>query len=142
MGYYSAIVERVLALSLSALGLWLILWVPARILRKAGFSWGFAFLGLILGPIALVIFAFSDWPIERELAWLRLKTGEPLGRLLGLVEAHAAALERSGDWKQAARVYQELIRKEISDESTTYYRNCLSRIEALAGEPLDEWEAA
>jgi hypothetical protein len=141
MEYFLPILRQVLGFTVVALLLCLVLWVPARILRKAGFSWGFALLGLVLGPIALLIFAFYDWPIERELAWLKLKGGEPPGRLWGLAEGHAAALERNGEWKQAAQVYRELISKAGPDENASYYRNCLSRLEERAGESLEEWEA-
>jgi hypothetical protein len=113
----------------------------AEVLHKMGYSRWLVLLVAPTGFLGMVVFAFLEWPIERELAWLKLKTGAPPGRLVDLVEAHAVALEKRGDWKQAARVYRELIRKAISDESGTYYRNCLSRLEELAGESLDEWEA-
>ena len=58
--------------------LWLALivigfWLNWRITQKAGFP-GWYSLGLIVpffGLILIVLFAFSEWPIERELTLLR-----------------------------------------------------------------------
>ncbi len=49
------------------------LWINWRITQKAGFP-GWYSLGLIVpffGLILVVLFAFSEWPIERELRLLR-----------------------------------------------------------------------
>ena len=131
------IFQRIAAFCLSVLFLWLIFWLPVRILRRAGYSRTVALLVLALGPFALIVLALNDWPIERELAWLKLQAGEPPELLLPLAEAHAVALEKRGDWSKAAEVYKTLIARSDSDEASNYYGNCLSRLGELAGHGLD-----
>ena len=108
----------------------LIFYVPAEILHKAGFSRWYALLMLIppVGLVGLAIFAFTEWPVERELAWLRLKSGEPTADTISLVERHAVELERRGEWKKAAEVYTKLSQKAPLDENAEYYRNCVDRL--------------
>lgn len=87
-------------LFLFAAHLWLMVWAPAKILRRAVYSRGVALLVLFLGPLALLVPALNDWPIERELAWLKIENGGHAGRRFELAGDHALALEKRGDWKQ------------------------------------------
>ena len=50
-------------------------WIPAEILHKAGFPRWIAVFIPFTGFIGLAIFAFIEWPVQRELAWLRMKAG-------------------------------------------------------------------
>jgi hypothetical protein len=86
---------------------------------------------LLIAPttvLGMILFAFLEWPIERELAWLRFKQGNPSDDLVGRVEGYAVHLENRGEWQSAQEVYEELIKRAASEESRTYYRNCLGRL--------------
>ena len=49
----------------AAFGLFFI-YCELRILRRMGFEWPYALI-LLLGPFALIFFAFKEWPVEGEL---------------------------------------------------------------------------
>ena len=78
----------------------------------------------------------SDWPsspsssgrVQRELAWLRLKTDTPSIDLIPMVERYAIDLERHGEWKKAAEVYAELSQGASPGDNADYYRNCVERL--------------
>ena len=111
-------------------------WAPIAILRKAGYS---PWLGLLIAPttfVGMIVFAFLEWPIERELAWLRFKQGNPSDDQVGRVEGYAVYLENRGEWKSAEEVYEELIERATSEESRTYYRNCLGRLRDRSGDSV------
>jgi hypothetical protein len=117
-----------LAFFLGAALLVVLFWAPFAILRKAGYS---PWLGLLIAPttfVGMIVFAFLEWPIEREIAWLRFKQGSSSDDLVGRVESYAVHLENRGEWKSAEEVYEELIKRATSEESRTYYRNCLGRL--------------
>ncbi len=105
-------------------------WIPAEILHKAGFPRWIAVFIPFTGFIGLAIFAFIEWPVQRELAWLRMKAGADSNEAIPLVERFALDLERRGEWKQAAEVYEELSQRASLDESENaeYYRNCVKRL--------------
>jgi len=107
-----------------------LLLIFARILQKAGFSPWFCLLMAIplLGFIGLAVLAFIEWPVKRELAWLRLKAGMPSADLIPMVERYAIKLERLGEWKQAAEVYEVLSHTPSDDDNAEYYRNCVERL--------------
>jgi hypothetical protein len=109
-------------------------WVPAEILRKAGFSRWLALLMPPTGFLGMAIFAFLEWPIERELAWFRFKCGEPPDKLTPLVEGYAVELENKGAWTEAAKVYAELISRSSSEETASYYRNLLQQLKERMGD--------
>jgi hypothetical protein len=96
---------------------WLLVWVPMVILDKAGFPRAYGVLAFALFPISMVLFALAEWPIVRELAWLRMKVGEPLGHSIALVEAHAVDLEARGESKKAIEVYEELTRRDDDEKN-------------------------
>ena len=111
-------------------------WAPFAILRKAGYS---PWLGLLIAPttfVVMIVFAFLEWPIERELAWLRYKQGNPSDDLIGRVDGYAVHLENRGEWQSAEEVYEELIKRATSEESRTYYRNCLGRLRDRPGDSV------
>jgi hypothetical protein len=107
---------------------WVVVWVPMVILGKAGFPRAYGCLAAVLSLIGLAIFALSEWPIHRELAWLRIKTGEPLGDSIGLAEGHAVDLEGRGEWKKAIEVYEELARRVPDEKTANYYRDNSRRL--------------
>ncbi|MGP0068909.1 MAG: hypothetical protein ACLQGP_35575 [Isosphaeraceae bacterium] len=109
---------------------WLIF---AQILHKAGFTGWFALLLPLTGFVGLAIFSFIEWPIQQELAWMRLKGGMPSPELIPTVERYALALERRGEWKQAAEVYEALSHTPSLDDNAEYYRNCVERLKERLG---------
>ncbi len=102
----------------------------AQILKKAGFSPWLCLLMVIplIGFIVLVVLAFVEWPTQRELAWLRLKDGLTSPELIPPVERYALKLERLGDWKKAAEVYERLSHIPSVNDNVEYYRNCVKRL--------------
>jgi hypothetical protein len=110
-------------------------WIPAEILRKAGFSRWLALAIPLTGYLALAIFAFVEWPIERERAWLRFRCGEDPDELKPQVEGYALDLERRGSWPEAAEVYSELLGRSTSEEQAMYYRNLLQRLRERMEDP-------
>ncbi|MGC8640726.1 MAG: hypothetical protein ACP5XB_12715 [Isosphaeraceae bacterium] len=125
-------------LFLLAAYLWLMVWAPVKILRRAGYSRGVTLLVLFLGPVSLLVLAFNDWPIERELAWLKLENAGHVTGLFELAEDHALALEKRGDWKSAAEVYKTMIRRATDTQQADYYGKCLQRLGQLGGHSLLE----
>ena len=108
--------------------LWVAVVVPICILRKAGFeSWLVVPVQLTF-PFSWIFVAFADWPMHRELAWLRMKTGDCSPIRVSLIEGHAIDLEQRGEWKKAIEVYEELARRGPSPKGSDYYRNCSNRL--------------
>jgi hypothetical protein len=108
--------------------LWVAVVVPICILRKAGFeSWLVVPVQLTF-PFSWIFVALADWPMHRELAWLRMKTGDPSPIRVSLIEGHAIDLEQRGEWKKAIEVYEELARRGPSPKGSDYYRNCSNRL--------------
>jgi hypothetical protein len=120
----------VLGLICLAALVFMIFWVPAELLHKAGYSRWYAPLMLCPGFIGLIIFAVVDWPVQRELAWLRLKTGDPAGADVALVEKYAVGLEKRGEWKKAIEVLENLARTagEGDGAGEEYYRGWIKRL--------------
>lgn len=56
----------------------LIFWAYIRIIRRAGYSGWWILIGLVplVNLVMLLIFAFKEWPIQRELTQLRAMTGQ------------------------------------------------------------------
>ncbi len=124
----------VLGLFFLGLVLWVAVVVPICILRKAGFeSWLVVPVQLTF-PFSWIFVALADWPMHRELAWLRMKTGDPIPIRVSLIEGHAIDLEQRGEWKKAIEVYEELARRDPAPKGSDYYRNCSNRLR----ESLDE----
>ena len=117
-----------LGLFFIGLFLWICVVVPVCILRKAGFeSWLVVPVQLTF-PFSWIFVALADWPMHRELAWLRMKTGDPSPIRVSLIEGHAIDLEQRGEWKKAIEVYEELARRGQSPKGSDYYRNCSNRL--------------
>jgi hypothetical protein len=129
----SSILVPLLSFAILVAVVCLIFWVPSEILHKAGFSRWYALLIPFTGFLGLVIFAFIEWPVRRELAWHRLKDGDASADLVAGAEGYAVYLEKRGEWKQAARVYEELASRSGPGESGDYYRNCLERLRERVG---------
>jgi hypothetical protein len=119
---------QILAWLFIAVIAFLIFWIPAVMLHKAGFSRWFALLIPFTGFVGLAVFALIEWPIERELAWLRWKSGEFPDDAIDVIERYAIKFERRGDWKKAAEVCSELSQKLPHGENAEYYRNCVARL--------------
>jgi uncharacterized membrane protein YhaH (DUF805 family) len=54
-----------------------IVWAYVRIIRRAGYSGWWILIGLVplLNVVMFFVFAFKEWPIQRELAHLRAVLG-------------------------------------------------------------------
>ncbi len=62
----------------------LFVWAYVRIIQKAGYSGWWVLMGLVpIGNLVMLcLFAFKEWPIERELAAARAALhGQPYGQL-------------------------------------------------------------
>jgi hypothetical protein len=122
------IFSQILGLLFVTAGVFLIFWIPAEILHKAGFSRVLALFIPLTGFLGLALFAFIEWPIQREIAWLRFKAGMHSAELIPVVEWYAISLEKRGEWKDAAEVYEELARRAAPGDNAEYYRNCAARL--------------
>jgi uncharacterized protein DUF805 len=51
------------------------IWAYVRIIRRAGYSGWWILIGLVplVNVVMFLIFAFKEWPIQRELAMLRMQ---------------------------------------------------------------------
>lgn len=101
-----------------------------ELVHKAGFSRWYGLLILLTCFLGLTVLAWAQWPIHRELAWLRMK-GSDAGvsdSQRELVEAYAVQLEKRGDWKQAIEVYEGLVANATTDEGEDYYRTCARKL--------------
>ena len=107
--------------------LFLALWIPSEVLRKAGFSRLWMIAVFITGFLGLIALAFVEWPVERELAWHRLKEGDDSEETIAKAEHYAVRMEDAGDWKTAAMVFAELARR-CPEEQAAYYAGCQKRI--------------
>jgi uncharacterized membrane protein YhaH (DUF805 family) len=52
-------------------------WAYVRIIRRAGYSGWWVLIGLVpfVNVVMFLVFAFKEWPIQRELAQLRAQLG-------------------------------------------------------------------
>ena len=114
--------------------LYLFFWIPSEILRKAGFARGWTFIIPLTGFLAVIVFALSDWPIQLELAWYRLRDGETSEATIASAEKYAVHLENAGDWRKAAEVFEELARRASTPDTSDYYRNCVKRLREKSSE--------
>ena len=53
-------------------------WAYVRIIRRAGYSGWWILIGVVplVNVVMFLVFAFKEWPIQRELAQLRAMTGQ------------------------------------------------------------------
>ena len=68
-------------------------YVPAEILHKAGFSRWIALFIPFTGFIGLAVFAFIEWPIQRESPGCCLKAGTHSSEAIPSVERYARPRE-------------------------------------------------
>ncbi len=73
-----------------------------------------------------IILVLTEWPIQRVLAWLRLKAGEPLGIGHASVEKYAVELEQNGEWKPADEVDNALARLAPDQRGANYSQKCIT----------------
>ncbi|MEX1015470.1 MAG: hypothetical protein WDZ31_01895 [Phycisphaeraceae bacterium] len=123
-----------LAASLLIITIWVIgLALPAlifgAIFQKAGYSpWrGLLMLVPLVNVIWLIVFAFSEWPIHRELARHRTLQGEATPEDFSVATAEAARLESHGDWQEALVAYDRLARLP-GNPNAEYAANCADRL--------------
>ena len=118
--------DSILGLPLTALCLFLAFWVPAEFLRKAGFSRWIALIIPLTGFVGLAIFAFIEWPVEREwpgCAGSRLSP-RPIPSHRSNDTLSNGAARRMEEGRQ---IYMELAQRVPADENGEYYQNCAKR---------------
>ena len=114
------------------------------ICRRAGYSmwWGLIALVPCVNLIFLVIFSVRTWPIERELAHLRLGIKTPVKSTPSAprrdvdalpsdaetVFAEASKLERQGEWDMAIALYDQLSTQLGASQDAQYARNCAANL--------------
>jgi len=113
------------------LPLFLFVAICGAIFRKAGYS---GWLGLLMivplvNLIWLVIFALSEWPIQRELARRRGVDGDASFDDVEILISEASRLERSGNWQEAANAF-ERVASMPGHPNAEYAANCATRLQA------------
>jgi hypothetical protein len=115
----------------------------ALIFSKAGYSgWlGLLMLVPVVNLIWLVVFVFSEWPIQTELAryrgekpkipevasgsiteWLATDPSVPV------MFSTADKLDQRGDWADAIAVYEQIAERRKGRQDGEYARNCADEI--------------
>jgi hypothetical protein len=122
------VLAPLVGLTLLAVGLWASVWLPVIVLRKAGYPGWLAIPFVLTFPLSGVVFALAQWPIYRELAWLRMKAGTAAEPDVALIELYAGDLDQLGDWAKAAEVYETLAAKTVNPDSRSYYENSAQRL--------------
>ena len=97
---------------IAGVGLICALITAAVVLRRTGYSVGWALLVLVpvVNLIALIVFLLSSWPIERELACARVELGRAKDNDYWLALDAARDAERAGDCARAIELYQRIAR--------------------------------
>jgi hypothetical protein len=117
-------------------GLAIFLWIWSAIFKKAGFPALMSLLMIVpvVNFFTLVYFAFTDWPIQAELARLTPE-GErdrPTDRIDTMLR-QAAALEHRGDWQKAAELFDVLSQELKGLPGEHYAATCAKRIRERHG---------
>jgi hypothetical protein len=102
--------------------------ICAMMLQKAGFSPSFAPLFPIFGFLPLIVFAISEWPIHRELGWLRVMNNAGSESDKALANSYALQLERSGEWSRAIDVYEVLAERASDPKDAEYFREAAAHL--------------
>jgi hypothetical protein len=126
----------VVGLALYGLLVAIVIGVFASILGKAGYSRWYALLLLvpILNILALLILAAREWPIEREVARLRLIAGEStdIDADIECVMSSAIVHEQKRQWGRALSMYNLVADKSTDARIRQYASECAQR---LSGNP-------
>jgi hypothetical protein len=86
----------------------------ARIVARAGYPWWYSLALLIpvLNVAVLVLFAFGEWPLEKQAFRYRMREADDdlhdPSYLLKRWVKKAAALERAGQTEEAIRIYERI----------------------------------
>ena len=117
---------------LFALVIAIIVGVWGSILRRIGYSWWTALLQLVpfVNLVALMAVAAKQWPIERELARLRLISGESVDIESDIesVMSFAIVCEQKREWERAASLYNLAADKSTDEKVKQYATECAQRI--------------
>ncbi len=103
--------------------------VFGEIFRKAGYSGWLGLLMLIpvVNVVWLLIFAFGDWPIRRELSRSRMGPAVVRADDVEIRISEAVRLERKGQWDEALLIYDELA-AEPENSNADYAAHCARRL--------------
>jgi hypothetical protein len=133
--------------------------------RRAGYSawWGLLTLVPVVNVFMLCVLAVRPWPLERELAQLRLGIKSPVRHVPGFpvvsegstgegagageagaggtlltdaatVFAEASRLERQGEWEMAIALYEQLAARLGESQDGEYAVNCVKRLRERMGQ--------
>lgn len=105
-------------------------WAPFELLHKAGYSRWWALLFSPIGPVGMMVFAFLEWPVHRELAWRRLATGSDSARDFDMAQGYAVDLEKAGEWRRAIEAHELLARRSPDEASAKYAADSIRRLQA------------
>ena len=106
----------------------LVLW--AAVFQRAGYPVWYTLLLLVpvINLIWLVVFAFREWPIERELARLRVTNGEFTESDIDSLFRHGISLEHQGDRPGATSLFQLVARNATDQETIHLAEKCVHRL--------------
>jgi hypothetical protein len=68
----------------------------------------------LTGSVGMIVLAFAEWPVHKELGWRRLAGGANDERDLLLAQSHAGDLETRGEWQQAIEVYEAIAQRSAT----------------------------
>ena len=105
------------------------------IIRKAGYS-GWWMLIAIVPPVNIVmllVFAFRQWPIQRELARLRVIAGSAIQADFDSLVTEAVSADQTGEWIHAVHLFELVASKSPGDETRAYATDSIERIKEKIG---------
>lgn len=120
------------AIALWAFGAVVLLGILASLLRRIGYPGQYAgfFIAPGLNLVALIVLAAKQWPVERELAWLRLLAGksDDLDGDIESVLSYAIAQEQRHHWDRAVSLYSLAADKTSNPQVKQYATECIQRL--------------
>jgi hypothetical protein len=118
--------------ALWALGVAVIIGIFASLLRRIGYPGQYAgfFIMPGLNLVALLLLATKQWPVERELARLRLLAGESIDpeNDIESVMSHAIACEQKHRRDQAISLYNLAAERSGNPQVKQYAMECAQRL--------------
>ena len=101
--------EALIITALYTIAIVIVVGVVGSMLRRIGYSWWFSLLLFvpIANIVSLFLLAVKQWPIERDLARLRLIAEESvdIDADIESVISHAIRCEKKRQWDQAISLY-------------------------------------
>ena len=124
--------EPLIVLALWGLFVAVVIGILASILGRIGYSRWYSVLFAIppLNLMALIVIVAKEWPIERELARLRLVAGESVDVNTDIesVMSCAIAHEQKRQWDRALSLYNFVAEKSNDARVKKYAEECAQRL--------------